>query len=222
DTLTLDILEQVMSKNTKKFSLNLTYRLPYAVAVFSGYIIDTDIEKRCVNKQDKKYLPSVIRCNDVNQQIDFIVREIYNKDLKDVGILVHNNKSVEEVLEIVKQKVNEIYQSDEKRKKPIISYKINDDEHLNFREKNSITIMVFHSSKGTQFENVFIPKCDKESIYSSEQNYDKALFVACTRTSKNLYILYDSKIGLTKLIEKIDKTTYNRYKYSFGKITREI
>lgn len=220
DVLSSDTLKKIMGKDIKQFDLKLTYRLPYAVAEFAGQMINKHIEKKCANKQDIKYLPSVIECNDLNEQIDFIIKEIYRNDLKDVGILVHNNDGAKEVLKIVKEKVNQIYDLNQNRTKPEIHYKINNEEFLNFKEKNNITVMVFHSSKGTQFENVFIPKCDKKSIYSTENGYDRALFVACTRTSKNLYILYTDRYGLTKFIEKVDKKTYNKYKYNLGQLTK--
>lgn len=54
-----------------------------------------------------------------------------------------------------------------------------------------ITIMTFHSSKGLDFDNVFIPFANASMFISSNESLAKTLFmVAMTRARKNLYISY--------------------------------
>jgi superfamily I DNA/RNA helicase len=51
-------------------------------------------------------------------------------------------------------------------------------------------IMTYHSAKGLQFENVFIPwvsESDKKSFLSTHRT---ALYVAMTRTYRNLFIMH--------------------------------
>ncbi len=63
--------------------------------------------------------------------------------------------------------------------------------------KPMVCLMTFHSSKGLDFENVFIPKMDEEAEIVSEFAREKdpelerrLLFVAVTRSRKNLFITY--------------------------------
>ncbi|MBF1371352.1 MAG: DEAD/DEAH box helicase family protein [Porphyromonas sp.] len=61
-----------------------------------------------------------------------------------------------------------------------------------FNENNRlINIMTFHSAKGLDFENVFIPFANKSLYINLSESITKTLFmVAMTRTRKNLYITY--------------------------------
>lgn len=64
--------------------------------------------------------------------------------------------------------------------------------HYSFNENNHlINIMTFHSAKGLDFENVFIPFANKSLYINLSESIAKTLFmVAMTRTRKNLYITY--------------------------------
>lgn len=54
-----------------------------------------------------------------------------------------------------------------------------------------IIIMTFHSSKGLDFDNVFIPYANSSMYINSNDSLSKTLFmVAMTRTRENLYITY--------------------------------
>lgn len=54
-----------------------------------------------------------------------------------------------------------------------------------------IIIMTFHSSKGLDFDNVFIPYANSSMHINSNDSLSKTLFmVAMTRTRENLYITY--------------------------------
>ncbi len=55
-----------------------------------------------------------------------------------------------------------------------------------------IIIMTFHSAKGLDFENVFIPYANASMFICQNDSLAKTLFmVAMTRTRKNLYITYN-------------------------------
>lgn len=54
-----------------------------------------------------------------------------------------------------------------------------------------IVIMKFHSAKGLDFDNVFIPYANSSMFISANESLAKTLFmVAMTRTRENLYITY--------------------------------
>lgn len=56
---------------------------------------------------------------------------------------------------------------------------------------NKITIMTYHSSKGLDFEHVFLPEMNSSQFISYDEDLSKVLFmVAMTRSKKNLYITY--------------------------------
>lgn len=56
---------------------------------------------------------------------------------------------------------------------------------------NTIYILTFHSAKGLDFENIFIPFANTSMYISPKESLAKTLFmVAMTRTRKNLYITY--------------------------------
>lgn len=56
---------------------------------------------------------------------------------------------------------------------------------------NKITIMTYHSSKGLDFEHVFLPGMNSSQFISYDEDLSKVLFmVAMTRSKKNLYITY--------------------------------
>ena len=50
--------------------------------------------------------------------------------------------------------------------------------------------MTYHSSKGLQFENVFIPECTADG--PDDRN---PLYVAITRTYKSLYIMHSGNLS---------------------------
>ena len=62
----------------------------------------------------------------------------------------------------------------------------------NFSENSrKITIMTYHSSKGLDFDNVFIPGLNRNLFITYNQELSKTLFmVAMTRSRNNLYLTY--------------------------------
>jgi superfamily I DNA/RNA helicase len=60
--------------------------------------------------------------------------------------------------------------------------------------KNKVMIMTYHSSKGLDFKNVFIPELfDGKDIWRGNEERSKTLFyVALTRSRENLYMTYAS------------------------------
>lgn len=58
-------------------------------------------------------------------------------------------------------------------------------------ESNKITIMTYHSAKGLDFDNVFLPFLNNSLFIVSDESLSKVLFmVAMTRSRKNLYLTY--------------------------------
>jgi superfamily I DNA/RNA helicase len=78
----------------------------------------------------------------------------------------------------------------------------NSQDSLNFGSTNP-KVMTYHSAKGLQFETVFLPYIEN---FSGDESDRKALYVAMTRTYRNLYVMYSSI--LPSPLNKIDKSLY--------------
>ena len=61
----------------------------------------------------------------------------------------------------------------------------------NFNDSRKITIMTYHSAKGLDFDNVFMPFLNNSLFIVPDETLSKTLFmVAMTRSRKNLYLTY--------------------------------
>lgn len=63
--------------------------------------------------------------------------------------------------------------------------------------------MTYHSAKGLQFETVFLPYIEN---FSGQEPDQKALYVAMTRTYRNLYVMYSTI--LPSPLSQIDSALY--------------
>jgi len=56
---------------------------------------------------------------------------------------------------------------------------------------NKVCVMTYHSSKGLDFDNVFLPYLNNSLFIVSDETLSKTLFmVAMTRSRNNLYLTY--------------------------------
>lgn len=162
--------------------LSKNYRLPQTVARLAQCVplVFDDLEARCKKVGGKK--PVVRKSKSVQAELDFIINRIKVQNLTDVGILVPHNQDAQKVYLYMK----------EKGLNPEVKYQMYDENgnelgkeiNLDFGTDNP-KIMTYHSSKGLQFETVFIPMCE-----TSDNNFRNPLYVALTRTYKDLYITY--------------------------------
>lgn len=79
-----------------------------------------------------------------------------------------------------------------------VEVKTDGDFEMNFVSSKP-KLMPYHSSKGLQFETVFLPEC-------SSSSHLNALYVALTRSFKNLYIMYSD--CLSPYLRNIDSERY--------------
>ena len=64
-----------------------------------------------------------------------------------------------------------------------------------FIDNNRIAVMTYHSSKGLDFDHVFIPGMSSGRFIAKDVEIAKRLFlVAMTRSRKNLYITYSGNL----------------------------
>jgi hypothetical protein len=60
---------------------------------------------------------------------------------------------------------------------------------------NKIVLMTYHSSKGLDYEHVFVPFITEDLDVGKHGHPDRVLFVAFSRAKQNLYITYTGKIN---------------------------
>jgi superfamily I DNA/RNA helicase len=182
-------------------SLVLNHRLPRKIGRIAEYLNSTgdSIEGRCTKEGANK--PFLIKSIDWKEQLNFIKDTIEERGYTDVGILFPQNKDV--------KKADEFFKSIDfgVESKYDINWPDNVKFNLNFHSDNP-KLMTYHSSKGLQFEAVFIPQVEVSSLAGESNN---PLYVALTRTYQDLFIIQNSdgfeKIPLS-LFEFLDLNKY--------------
>lgn len=156
-----------------------------------------ELEERCTEEGVEK--PKIIKYNNITEQYDAIISLIQNKNMEDVGILFRHNDEVEHAYEYFKNHgVN-------------VEAKFGTFMDLDFSSDNP-KMMTYHSSKGLQFEHVFIPECTVE-----DDDNRNPLYVAVTRTYRALYIMHSG--NLSSLFDDIPTSLYDTSLASGSKLT---
>lgn len=178
-----DLLPQ--GNKPKKSKLYNNYRLPIQVARFVQYvgILDPFEENTYKNAGGDDSIPHVLQYESPIEQIEAIKRIIGDR-LTDVAILLPLNEQVKEVGKILTSlEVN--YEQQYRDREDFRNSK----DNLNFNTSN-LKLMTYHSAKGLQFETVFLPLLETFDVEAKR----KALYVAMTRTYKQLYIMYSGNL----------------------------
>lgn len=179
------------------------YRLPKPVAkITQGYLGLNEGTNQVREYSESLYLskestlPFFVECASKEAQIDRIISIINDKQYQNVGILVPDNDMVFEIMNAFtlqkfacEFKYNAGY--NDKRNKDTLNFKTNKPK-----------LMTYHSAKGLQFETVILP------YYNGAKNNEdcKALYVAMTRTYRNLYIIYSG--GLAYPLSDVPERLY--------------
>lgn len=117
--------------------------------------------------------------------------------MTDVAILLPDNKYVKSVYD----KLKALGGNYEVRYNDRENFR-NSQDSLNFSTTNP-KVMTYHSAKGLQFETVFLPYIE---TFSGDESDRKSLYVAMTRTYRNLYVMYSSL--LPSPLDDIDSNLY--------------
>ena len=168
--------------------LVFNHRLPKKIARVAQYINseNDELEERCTVEGTEK--PRILEYPTVEKQYDAIIELIQNKHMEDVGILFRQNDEVEEAYNYFQEHgLN-------------VEAKFGQHMDLDFTSDNP-KLMTYHSSKGLQFENVFLPDCTVE-----DDDNRNPLYVAVTRTYQSLYILHSG--NLSSLFDDVPKDLY--------------
>lgn len=189
----------------KGFDLYKNYRLPRPVAKIVQYVgVDLDGFDIETYKSLENETPRIIQCSNFENQTDMMGRIIKRHNNTDIGILVERNEQVKELHEIFnKMGINHELKYDDRD-----NWR-NNINTLDFSTENP-KIMTYHSAKGLQFGTVILPQISSLSLYENRQvSEQKALYVAMTRTCRNLYLLYSGSLPkpLSDIPTDLYKTT---------------
>jgi superfamily I DNA/RNA helicase len=207
DAMSIEGIASHLSLQQKELTKN--YRLPKEVASFVSHLCeDKELENKCVKEGAEK--PRIKKFDSWQKELDFIIDEIKTRNYTDVGILVpYNTKNIAGDNNITHnvQIIHEYFESVGYRHE----FKMNDDQSVTFEldfDSENPKVLTFHSSKGLQFETVFVPFCDYP-IHDKWfiEKYKNPFYVALTRTSKNLYITYSTR--LSPFLQGVSATKYD-------------
>jgi len=175
----------------KRFSLEYNYRLPKAIAKVAQQITDVKVDLLTNNRKDggnsdyPNYpKPVITKYSSKEKELAGIVSRIKMEDMDDVAILVPDETAVREVntylnAQGIKTQVH--YRTG----KEVPFHTINT---LDFSNNDLPCILTYYAAKGSEFDNVFVPFANAAN--GCKRN---AFYVACTRSSHNLYISYTGK-----------------------------
>lgn len=167
------------NERPKSFELYNNYRLPLPVAKVAQRIgVDLLPFEESVYKSKETAVPRILRYDSLDQQMEAIHRILSTNSgrMTDVAILMPTNAGVNAVYFALSLKGCNC----EVRSRT-------DGEEMDTLDFNSTNpkIMTYHSAKGLQFETVFLPSLDGFS-----DSNRKTLYVAMTRTYRDLYMMY--------------------------------
>jgi len=175
-----------MLPSADDFHLYFNYRLPKPIAKVTQDYVGVGVEpyRERTYKSTENVKPKIVRYSTGEDQIRAIARIIKSKHLTDVGILVPHNEAILGMSRLLN---NEGIDHE-------IRYNDKEDYHnsidtLNFNSDNP-KLMTYHSAKGLQFETVFLPYVTE----CSSDDDKKSLYVAMTRTYRNLYVMYSGAV----------------------------
>lgn len=201
-TMPVEDIRDLFPDNTKLkcFELYRNYRLPLAVAKFVQSIgVDLPDFIASIYKSPEKALPFVLCYSSLQQQLEAIKDIVQRKSLSDVAILVQTNNLVKGVAD----GLTALGLNCEMNYRDRNDWRRNNKEELDFTSDNP-KVMTYHSAKGLQFEAVFLPCLER--FDSTKPSAHKSLYVAATRTYKELYVMYSG--SMPQVLKGIDPELY--------------
>ncbi len=176
----------------KSFTLDYNYRLPKSIAKVAQKIAGRNIDLISNNRKDAgnsdyPHYPKPILTKHLSEEkeLEDIVNRIKLEDLDDVAILVPDEADVIRVNEFLNNSGIQT-QVHYRTGKTVPFHTINT---LDFSNNDLPCILTYYAAKGSEFDNVFVPFVNQAKV-----SHRSDFYVACTRSSRNLYISYSGKI----------------------------
>lgn len=205
-----DMEEIAIVLDFDRLSLDYNYRLPKSIAKVAQQIQNINIDLITNNKKDggnsdfPNYpKPIIAKYNNQEEELKGILNRIQMEDLDDVAILVPD---VENVMKVNKFLNDAGIQTQvHYRTKKIVPF--NTINTLDFSNNDLPCILTYYAAKGSEFDNVFVPFANIANVKSRNSFY-----VACTRSSRNLYISYSGTC--TPFLNNVSKEFVNEIDYT--------
>lgn len=207
------------SKNPKDYTLYYNYRLPIGIAKAAQYVgenLEPFEEGRYKSKE--KTIPRVIKMDNKDDQIKEISEYCKRHINSETAILVPYKLDVINVCTKLKElgvncemkyDVPDPFKEAARRGQRINGIpdeQYRDVDTLDF-STNNVKVLTYHSSKGLQFQTVFLPWINQNPQYATEMR--TPLYVAMTRTYRDLFILHQGYLPypLSSIPRELYKTT---------------
>lgn len=187
-------------------NLNYNYRVPKTIARVAQNISIPHLDLLINNKKNNGNSdypsfpkPIIKKCNSENEELQFILNRIQTEELDDVAILLPREEKVKEIRKFFSDNNigTQVRIAIDTGLTPFGNRKFHRIDTLDFTNLDLPSILTYHSAKGTEFDNVFIPFADEDG--SLERN---PFYVAVTRSSNRVFITYSRK--LTSLLKDVN------------------
>ena len=214
NTLPLLTEENIVEKH---YDLDTIYRFSKQIFDFANNIAPFSSVPTFVRPQSRisdSDIPMIIEFNTFHEEMQYIKNVIETNSWQNVAILMRKGTEVANVYNWFRDNTNNTGPFER------IQYKDHKDNTLNFSsDLNKLKILTYHSSKGLEFDRVFIPSCNVyEDEFNIQYNYRAALYVAFTRAKYSLIVSYNNecyndnirskKIFKSPYLDEIDTDTY--------------
>ena len=184
-------IEIAGARNAKWWELFRNYRLPVPVARLANHVgVGLGEFNERIYASRETAMPRIVEYAEQDEQLQAIRRIMNNNNMEDVAILLPNNDLVRSTFERLSELGGDYevkYDDGTNRGNRMFT--------LDFTTTNP-KIMTYHSAKGLQFETVFLPFIEDFSNNRPSDPDRKALYVAMTRTYRNLYIMHTGPLSL--------------------------
>lgn len=193
-----------------KLSLDYNYRLPKAIAKVAEQIQDNNVDLTTSNLKDGGNTdypnypkPVISKYDNREKELEGILNRIQMEDLDDVAILVPDESDVMEVNKYLNDHgvQTQVYYHTGK----VVPFKTVNT--LDFSNSDLPCILTYYAAKGSEFDNVFVPFSN-----SANPKSKNSFYVACTRSSRNLYISYSGK--RTPYLDKVNSDYVTNLDYT--------
>lgn len=193
-----------------RLSLDYNYRLPKSIAKVAQQIQNTGVDLMTNNRKDggdsdyPNYpKPVIAKYNNREAELQGILNKIQMEDLDDVAILVPTEADVMEVNKFLNE--HGVQTQVHYRTGNVVPF--NTINTLDFSNNDLPCILTYYAAKGSEFDNVFVPFANTANSKSRNSFY-----VACTRSSRNLYISYSGK--RTSYLDNVTKEFVTEIDYT--------
>ena len=193
-----------------RLSLDYNYRLPKSIAKVVQQIQNTGVDLMTYNRKDggnsdyPNYpKPVIAKYNNREAELQGILNKIQMEDLDDVAILVPTEADVMEVNKFLNE--HGVQTQVHYRTGNVVPF--NTINTLDFSNNDLPCILTYYAAKGSEFDNVFVPFAN--TVNAKSRN---SFYVACTRSSRNLYISYSGK--LTSYLNNVTKEFVTEIDYT--------